>query len=204
MSRRLKGQVALVTGAARAQGRSHAVRLAQEGADIVAVDLCAPIATVAYPLGSEDDLDQVNLSGVWRTYRASINHIRAGKRGGSVIITSSAAGLRALPNAAHYAAAKHGLVGMMKVLALELGPENIRVNTGMVQNAATMALFLPDPDIPRTEESFARIARTLNVLPVPWIEADVVSELVVFLACSAGRFITGAAIPIDAGMAVRW
>lgn len=276
---RLTGQVALVTGAARGQGRSHAVRLAQEGADVIAVDLCAPIGSVPYPLAAEADLDEtcrlveaadrrvvravadvrdlaaltaavdagvaklgrldivvanagvtsyvpstemtdeqwtdvvdVNLSGVWRTYRASIGHLRAGGRGGAIVITSSAAGLRALPNAAHYAAAKSGLVGFMKALAVELGPEGIRVNTvhpttvdtGMVRNDATMSLFLPREDVPRTEDAFARVAQTLNVLPVPWISADVVSDLVVFLASESGRYITGAAIPVDAGMSVRW
>lgn len=276
---RLEGQVALVTGAARGQGRSHAVRLAREGADVIAVDLCAPIASVPYPLATEADLDEtcrlveaadrrvvravadvrdlaamtaavdagvaalgrldivvanagvtsyvpspemtdeqwtdvldVNLSGVWRTYRASIGHLRAGGRGGAIVITSSAAGLRALPNAAHYAAAKSGLVGFMKALAVELGPEGIRVNTihpttvdtGMVRNDATLSLFLPREDVPRTEEAFARVAQSLNVLPVPWISADVVSDLVVFLASESGRYITGAAIPVDAGMSVRW
>jgi SDR family mycofactocin-dependent oxidoreductase len=55
---RLEGKVAFITGAARGQGRSHAVRLAQEGADIIAVDLCAPIGTVPYPLATPDDLAQ--------------------------------------------------------------------------------------------------------------------------------------------------
>src|SRR5690242_13007729 len=53
---RLAGKVAFITGAARGQGRSHAVRLAQEGADIIAVDSCHDIGTVGYPLATEDDL----------------------------------------------------------------------------------------------------------------------------------------------------
>jgi SDR family mycofactocin-dependent oxidoreductase len=275
---RLAGKVAFVTGAARGQGRSHAVRLAAEGANIIAADICAPVPSVDYPLASEDDLEQtarlvreqgrhviaavadvrdlpalttvvtdavarlgrldiivanaginsyapgaeltelqwdemiaINLSGVWRTIRAGVEHVRHGGEGGSIIITSSAAGLRAIPNNAHYAAAKHGLVGLMKVLALELGPELIRVNTihpttvntPMVRNDATVRLFLPGRQDP-TEEDFARIARQLNVLPVPWVEADAVSDLVVFLASDEGRYITGASIPVDAGMAIRW
>jgi (+)-trans-carveol dehydrogenase len=275
---RLEGKVAFVTGAARGQGRSHAVRLAGEGADIIAVDLCAPVSTVAYPMADEKDLAQmadeikalgrrvvarradvrdlpalraavdegvgelgrldivvanagiasygqaadlsedtwdemieINLSGVWRTVRASIGHVRAGGSGGSVIITSSAAGMRGIPNAAHYAAAKHGLVGFMKVLALELGGEAIRVNTihpttvdtPMTDNPATAELFLPGQQ-DQSKEAYARIAQRLNVLPVPWIEPSTVSDLVVFLASEEARFITGAAIPVDAGMSVRW
>jgi SDR family mycofactocin-dependent oxidoreductase len=275
---RLAGKVAFVTGAARGQGRSHAVRLAGEGADIIAVDLCAPVSTVAYPMADEEDLAQmadeikalgrrvvarradvrdlpalrvavdegvgelgrldivvanagiasygqaadlsedtwdemieINLSGVWRTVRASIGHVRAGGSGGSVIITSSAAGMRGIPNAAHYAAAKHGLVGFMKVLALELGGEGIRVNTihpttvdtPMTDNPATAELFLPGQE-DQSKEAFARIAQRLNVLPVPWIEPSTVSDLVVFLASEEARYITGAAIPVDAGMSVRW
>ncbi|WP_433506592.1 mycofactocin-coupled SDR family oxidoreductase [Pseudonocardia halophobica] len=59
MAGRVEGKVALITGAARGQGRSHAVRLAQEGADIIAVDLCGPLATVdKYPPATRDDLDE--------------------------------------------------------------------------------------------------------------------------------------------------
>ena len=278
MTGKLEGRVAFITGAARGQGRSHALRLASEGADIIAIDICAPVESVAYPLATEADLaetvDQIkaldrrvvahqadvrdlpalteavddgvaqlgrldivvanagvasyapaaelteqqwdemvdiNLGGVWRTVRAAIGHVRAGGNGGSVIITSSTAGLRGIPNAAHYAAAKHGLVGLMKVLALELGPESIRVNTihpttvdtPMTQNEATLELFLPGQQ-DQSQEAFARIAQRLNVLPVPWIAPSVVSDLVAFLASDDAQFITGASIPVDAGIAIRW
>jgi (+)-trans-carveol dehydrogenase len=276
----LDGKVAFITGAARGQGRSHAVRLAREGADIIAVDVCAPVDTVPYPMATKEDLDAtvaavkatgrhieahvadvrdlaalrasveagvarfgrldvvianagiasygqadqlsedewdemiaINLSGVWRTVRASVGHIVEGGRGGSVIITSSAAGLRGIPNAAHYAAAKHGIVGLMKVLALEFAKHQIRVNTihpttvdsPMSQNDATLELFLPGiPREKQTQEAYASIAQRLNVLPVPWIQPEVVSELVAFLASDHAEYITGAAIPVDAGMSVRW
>jgi (+)-trans-carveol dehydrogenase len=278
IANRLAGKVAFVTGAARGQGRSHAVRLAAEGADIIAVDALEQFSSVKYPLASKADLDEtvaqiealdrrvvarpadvrdlaalsavvaegvaelgrldvvvanagiatyapaldltedewdemidINLSGVWRTVRASVRHIRQGGAGGSVIITSSASGLRAIPNASHYAAAKHGLVGFMKVLALELGRDRIRVNTihpttvdtPMVRNQATLDLFLPGQD-DQSPEAFARIARRLNPIPVPWIEPSTVSDLVAFLASDEAEFITGAAIPVDAGMAIRW
>ena len=280
MTGTLEGKVAFVTGAGRGQGRSHAVRLANEGADIIAVDLCATVNTAEYPMARMEDLaatveavqatgrrieahvadvrelaalraavdagierfgrldvvvanagfasygpaDQlteeqwdemiaVNLSGVWRTVRASIGHVVAGGRGGSVIIISSAAGLRGIPNAAHYAAAKHGVVGLMKVLALEFGAHRIRVNTvhpttvetPMTQNDATIELFLPGrPRDDQTQHAYARIAQRLNVLPVPWIQPDTVSDLVTFLASDAAQYITGTSIPVDAGMSVRW
>jgi (+)-trans-carveol dehydrogenase len=277
-TQRLAGKVAFMTGAARGQGRSHSVRLAAEGADIIAIDVCEQLGSVAYPMSSAADLDEtvaavealgrkivarqadvrdlaalqaaveagvssfgrldvvvanagiatyapaleltelewdemvaVNLGGVWRTVRAAVPHIRAGGDGGSVIITSSASGLRGIPNAAHYAAAKHGLVGLMKVLALEFGRDRIRVNTihpttvdtPMVQNDATLELFLPGR-ADKSPEAFARIAQQLNVIPVPWVQPEAVSDLVAFLASDDAQFITGAAIPVDAGMAIRW
>jgi len=275
---RLAGKVAFVTGAARGQGRSHAVRLAAEGADIIAVDICEQLDSVGYPMSSKGDLDEtvaqvqaldrrivarqadvqdlaaltaavdegiaefgrldvvvanagiasyrpalelseldwdemisVNLGGVWRTIRASVPHVKAHGEGGSVIITSSTSGLRGIPNAAHYAAAKHGLVGLMKVLALELGRDLIRVNTihpttvdtPMVQNQETLELFLPGQQ-DQSQEAFARVAKRLNVLPVPWIQPEDVSDLVVFLASDEAKYITGSALPVDAGMISRW
>jgi (+)-trans-carveol dehydrogenase len=278
ISNRLAGKVAFVTGAARGQGRSHAVRLAAEGADIIAVDICEQLDSVGYPMSSKADLDEtvaqvqaldrrivarqadvqdlaaltaavdegiaefgrldvvvanagiasyrpalelseldwdemisVNLSGVWRTIRASVPHVKAHGEGGSVIITSSTSGLRGIPNAAHYAAAKHGLVGLMKVLALELGRDRIRVNTihpttvdtPMVQNQETLELFLPGQQ-DQSQDAFARVAKRLNVLPVPWIQSEDVSDLVVFLASDEAKYITGSALPVDAGMISRW
>ncbi len=55
---RVEGKVAFITGAARGQGRSHAIRLAEEGADIIAVDICADIDTVGYPLARPEDLEE--------------------------------------------------------------------------------------------------------------------------------------------------
>jgi SDR family mycofactocin-dependent oxidoreductase len=278
IANRLAGKVAFVTGAARGQGRSHAVRLAAEGADVIAVDALEQFSSVKYPLATKADLDEtvsqiqaldrrviarqadvrdlaalsavvdegvaelgrldvvvanagiatyapalelteqewdemvgINLGGVWRTIRASVPHVKARGEGGSVIITSSASGLRAIPNASHYAAAKHGLVGFTKVLALELGRDHIRANTihpttvdtPMVQNQATLDLFLPG-QADQSQEAFVRIARRLNPIPIPWIQPSTVSDLVAFLASDEAEFITGAAIPVDAGMAVRW
>ncbi|EXG82095.1 mycofactocin-coupled SDR family oxidoreductase [Cryptosporangium arvum] len=274
---KLAGKVAFITGAARGQGRSHAVTLAAEGADIIAVDLCAPLDTVGYPLATEEDLAEtvrqvealdrrivarvadvrdtaglraavdegvaelgrldivaanagilssgstqelteaawremidVNLSGVWRTCKVAIPHVIAGGRGGSLILTSSVAGLKSYPNVGHYVAAKHGVVGLARTLATELGPYGIRVNTvnptqvdtDMIQNDVMYHLFVPDEDNP-TKEQFAAASRATGLLPVDWIESRDVSEVVLFLASDAARYLTGIALPIDAGATLR-
>lgn len=275
---RLAGKVALVTGAARGQGRSHASRLAADGADVIAIDVCDALPTVPYPPATVEDLEQtaelvrsqgrrvvtrvadvrdgvalgravdegvrelgrldivvanagiasygaaaeleeqqwqqmidINLSGVWRTVKVAVPHLRAGGAGGAIVITSSESGLRGIPNTAHYASAKHGVVGLMKVLALELGRASIRVNTvhpctvdtPMVQNESTVELFLPGRVDP-TPEEFAAVAQRLNVLPIPWVQPEDVSALVAFLVSDEARYITGAAVPVDAGQSVRW
>jgi (+)-trans-carveol dehydrogenase len=269
----LAGQVAVVTGAARGQGRSHAVALAKQGASIIALDACAPIATVPYPLSTKADLqataDQVdalgarvisgvvdvrdlaeleqfvagavaelgrldivcanagilssgsladlteeawremidiNLSGVWRTCRAAIPHLISGGRGGSIVLTSSVAGLKSYPNIAHYVSAKHGVTGLMRTLAVELAPHRIRVNsvhptqvdTDMIQNDVMYRLFCPDSENP-TKEEFAAASRATGLLPVDWVEAIDVSNAVLFLASDDARYITGTALAIDAG-----
>ena len=126
--------------------------------DIVVAN--AGIATV----GSALELDEatwqtmidVNLTGVWKTIKAAVPAMIAGGRGGSVILTSSAAGLRGTPNLAHYVAAKHGVVGLMRTLAHELAPYMIRVNTvnptavdtPMVMNDMFYGLVRPDLERP--------------------------------------------------------
>jgi (+)-trans-carveol dehydrogenase len=278
LSTRLQGKVAFITGAARGQGRSHAVRLAEEGVDIIAVDLCRQIDTVPYPLATEDDLDEtarlvrdtgsrivamaadvrdlaalqkvvdagvaefgrldgvvanagivnyaaatdlepqawidmmdVNLTGVWWSIKAALPHLIGGERGGSIVMTSSVAGLRGIPHSAHYVTAKTGLVGLMRALAVELGPHNIRVNTihpgsvdtPMLQNEDSYGLFLPGRKNP-TYEDFARINQTINVLPMPWAQPSDISDTVAFLLSDEARALTGAALPVDSGMSVHW
>ena len=273
MAGRVAGKVAFITGAARGQGRSHAIRLAQEGADIIAVDVCEDVATVPYGGATEADLAEtvkqvealdrrivaqkadvrdyaglkkalddgvaqlgrldivsanagitstataaeiteeqwgqmidINLSGVWRTCKAAIPHLIEGGRGGSITITSSGAGLKALPNFAHYVSAKHGVVGLMRALALELAPHSIRVNsihptnvdTDMIQNDALYRLFLPEAEHP-TREAFADIAQGINALPIPWVEPVDISNALLFLASDEARYITGITFPVDAG-----
>ncbi|WP_395105451.1 mycofactocin-coupled SDR family oxidoreductase [Actinomadura sp. SCN-SB] len=269
----LDGQVAFITGAARGQGRSHAVTLAAAGADIIAVDLCEQMDTVGYGLATEEDLAEtvrqvealgrrivarpadvrdtgslraavdegvrelgrldivvanagilssgslgelgerawrdmidVNLTGVWRTTKVAIPHLLAGGRGGSIVLTSSVAGLKSYPNVAHYVAAKHGVVGLMRALAVELAPHGIRVNTvnptqvdtDMIQNDVMYRLFVPDEENP-TKEQFAAASRATALLPVDWIESVDVSNALLFLTSDMARYITGVALPIDAG-----
>jgi SDR family mycofactocin-dependent oxidoreductase len=278
MAGRVAGKVAFITGAARGQGRSHAVRLAEEGADIIAVDLCGQIGSVPYGMATPADLAEtvkevealdrrivasqadvrdygavkaaldegvaqlgrldivsanagifsfgtmeeleetqwqdmidVNLTGVWHAAKAAIPHLRAAG-GGSVILTSSTAGLKAIPNTGHYNAAKHGVVGLMRTLANELAPDFIRVNsvhptavdTDMIQNAATYALFAPDlPEAERTREVAAERFGTLNLLPIPWVQARDISNAVLWLASDESRYVTGVTLPVDAGLLIK-
>ena len=279
MAGRVEGKVAFVTGAARGQGRSHAIRLAEEGADIIAVDLAAQVNSVPYAMATPDDLAQtvkevealdrrivatqadvrdygalkaalddgvaqlgrldivaanagifsfgradvlaeqtwqdmidINLTGVWHAVKATIPHLKAGGRGGSIILTSSTAGLMPFENFAHYTAAKHGVVGLMRTLALELAPDFIRVNsvhptsvnTDMIHNAATYELFAPDltPD-QRTKEVLAERFQTLNALPIRWVEPRDISNAVLFLASDEARYITGVTLPVDAGSLLK-
>ena len=270
---RLAGKVAFITGAARGQGRSHAIRLAEEGADIMAIDICQTIPTAPGPgptpedlagtvkaveslgrrilaaqidvrdleamttfvaesvgelgrldivlanagiagTGSTLEMDEevwqtmmdINLTGVWKTLKASVPHIIAGGRGGSVVITSSLAALTANEHTAHYSAAKAGLIALMRVLARELAPHQIRVNTvhpttvgtDMILNDPTYRHFRPDLDNP-TRADFEQAARTLNRMPIPYIEAADVTNAIMYLVTDEGRYVTGSQQLLDAG-----
>jgi (+)-trans-carveol dehydrogenase len=273
---RFEGKVAFVTGAARGQGRSHALALAAEGADIIAVDICEQVETQQFPMSTEEDLAEtvaqvekldrrivarkadvrdgaalkaaiddgvaelgrldvvcanaglmvmnngvdfteqewqdtvdVDLTGVWNTCRLAVPHLRAHGDGGAIVITSSVCGLIGVPGLAAYNAAKHGTVGLMKTLAIELGPERIRVNTvnpgsvdtPMIQNEYIYTLFYGGPteatkeDAAKPDSPFA----VPNLLPVAWVEPADISNAVLFLASDEGRFITGVSLPVDGG-----
>ena len=274
---KLQGKVALITGAARGQGRSHAVRLAEDGADIVAIDIAAPIPTAYYPAATPADLqltaklveaegarvlaaeadvrdqaaldevvktamvafghidivvanagtashaptweltdDQwqnvvdVNLTGVWRTIKACVPSMIARGQGGAVVLTSSLAGLHGYGNIAGYVAAKHGVNGLMRTLANELGPHNIRVNTvcpglintDMMMNEGTYAMFRPDLQHPTLEDAKV-VFRTMQLLPLDWLEPRDVSNAIAFLVSDEARAITGVALPVDGGQLQR-
>jgi (+)-trans-carveol dehydrogenase len=275
--RRLQGKVALITGAARGQGRSHAIRLAEDGADIIAIDIAAPIPTAYYAAATPADLrltaklvegegarvlaaeadvrDQdalddavrrgltafghidivvanagtaahaptwelgddrwqtvidVNLTGVWRTVRACVPSMIARGQGGAVVLTSSLAGLHGYGNIASYVAAKHGVNGLMRTLANELGPHNIRVNTvcpglintDMMMNEATYAMFQPTVQNPTLEDT-RPVFRAMQLLPMDWLEPRDVSNAIAFLVSDEARAITGVALPVDGGQLQR-
>jgi SDR family mycofactocin-dependent oxidoreductase len=267
MTGRVAGKVALITGAARGQGRAHALRLAQEGADIIAVDICAPIKNVPYPAATEEDLaetvrqvealdrrivsrvvdtrdadelkaaadegvselgkldvvvanagicivapwDQVtpeifrdtidiNLVGTWNTVIATAPHlVRNG--GGSIILTSSAAGLKGLPFLTPYVASKHGVTGLARAFAHELAKDNIRVNslhptgvrTPMGKGGAVNAF---DPAL----DANPRVGGMLtNSLPIEITEPEDQANAVLFLASDESRYVTALAMTVDAG-----
>ena len=273
----MEGKVAFVTGAARGQGRSHALRLAEAGADVIVVDRCADVESVPYPLATEadlsataeairglgrrvvatradvrdyDDLQQAvddgvaelggldvvvanagilsfgetvsltegqwrdmvdtNLTGAWHTAKVAAPHLIASGDGGSMVFICSVAGLKGMRNIGHYVAAKHGMVGLMRTLAIELAPHRIRVNTvhptnvdtDMIQNPASMRLFVPEVEDP-TKEQAARVLASLNALPVPWVEPQDVSNAVLFLASEQARYVTGCTMTVDAGLTIK-
>lgn len=150
--------------------------------------------------------NDVNLTGVWNTTRVAIPHILAGGRGGSIVLTSSAAGLKGYGHISHYVAAKHGVVGLMRSLATELAPSSVRVNslhptqvdTPMIHNEGTYRAFSPDHPNPGRAE-FEVASTATHKLPIPWIEAKDVTNVLLFLVSDEGRYITGTVLPIDAG-----
>jgi len=265
----LEGKVAFITGAGRGQGRAHAIRLAEEGADIIATDICANVDSIEYDLATTEDLDETArlvkdlgrqvvtavadvrdrealeaaaargvselggidivcanagicimrpwdqttdeiwkdqvdtiLTGTWYTLKATVPHL-LNRGGGSIIITASVAGTRGNPFLSAYGAAKHGVVGLAKTMANELGMHNIRVNcispngvnTGLLDGLGGFEeLMAKDPH-------FAPLFT--NALPVEVVEPRDISEVVLFLASDAGRFTTGHNLLIDMGNLLR-
>jgi SDR family mycofactocin-dependent oxidoreductase len=281
---RVDGKVALITGAGQGQGRSHAVRLAEEGADIIAVDVCREMhPRVGYKWPSEEDLaetaglvqkaggrcvtvvadvrersqlqaaaDQgvaefgyidvvvanagvctfhpesleiedeifqlivdVNLKGVWNTIQVGAPAIRAARRPGSIILTSSVSGLRGQVGLAHYVGAKHAVVGLTKVFANELAKDRIRVNSvhptgvsspGMGSNAPGIAeLFATNPLAAGTKNTLPDMDTPYDTPyePVRFVTPNDISEAVLWLASDESRYVTGAQLPVDAGNATR-
>lgn len=178
-----------------------------DGIDIVCAT--AGITSSGPALDLSDDTWQnmldVNLTGVWNTTRATVPHLIE-RGGGSIVLVGSIAGLKGLRSVAHYSAAKHGVVGLMRTLAQELAPHAIRVNTihptnvntPMIQNEHVRATFVPHSPEP-TQEQFAQAARAMNLLDVPWVEPEDVAHASLFLASDEARYITSIALPVDAG-----
>lgn len=269
---RLEGKIAFITGAGRGQGRAHAIRFAEEGADIIAVDICEQISTVKYPLATAEELAQtakeveglgrrivtakadvrdrdalkaafddgvsqlggidivvanagiapvslqdggpdawkdvidVNLTGVWNTIQATYPTLVEQGRGGSIVLTSSVAGLSGLGggNAGGdgYTAAKHGLVGLMRNYAKFLAPHSIRVNTvhpsgvntPMIVNEAMMEILMQHPDALNAQP---------NALPVQMAEPVDISNAILWLVSDEARYVTGVTLPVDAGYLLK-
>jgi (+)-trans-carveol dehydrogenase len=278
MPGRVEGKVAFITGAGRGQGRSHAVRLAQEGADIIAIDICHDVEG-ALPMATPEDLAEtvklvealdrrivarqadvrdfdalkaavdagveelgrldivlanagiasaggpvetmapdswkntidINLTGLWHTARAAVPHLIAGGRGGSIVLTGSVAAMQAMANMSGYVSAKHGVIGLMRTLALELGQHRIRVNsvlptnvnTPMFMNEGAFKLFRPDLENPGPDDVAAVIAQFMHVLPVGWVEPEDISNAILFLVSDEARYITGVPLPVDAGALIK-
>jgi len=273
---RVEGKVAFISGVARGQGRAHAVKLAEEGADIIGFDLCADLPQVEYPLATREDLDEtvrlvektgrrivasvadvrdfdavkavlddgvaefgrldivlanagimpitgtqrlgndayttaidIMLNGVFNTVVPAIPHLRAGGRGGSIVITSSTAGLigglsDGSPGTLGYIAAKHGVVGLMRAWARSLAPESIRVNT--LHPTGVGSPMILNEAFGRFVQEFPDIASNLqNPLPVPngLLDPDYVASQVLHLVSDTGLYITGTTYVVDAGFTAR-
>lgn len=269
---RLQGKVVFITGAARGQGRAHAVAFAREGAEVVAVDLDGDIDSVPYPTARAADLQEtvarvealdrrivartvdvrdeaalaavvaegletfgrvdavvanagifsqapfwemdeqqfrdvleVNLLGVWRSMKVVAPHMIEQRRG-SMVLVSSVNGVRGNAGAAHYAASKHGVLGLMRSAALELGPHGVRVNAlcpGLVDTPMTNWPGMYDQMAGRpggTREDFEASALHYGILGGQGaLGPDAIADAAVWLASDGAYGVTGQAIPVDAG-----
>jgi SDR family mycofactocin-dependent oxidoreductase len=268
----LEGKVALITGAARGQGRSQAITCAREGADVIAFDVAAQLPTVPYPLARSEDLletvaqiealdrrgiaatgdvrDQaaldeavalgidelgkidilianagiwtrtpfwkltdeqweetigVNLTGVWRSAKAVAPHM-IDRESGSIVITSSVNGLEPGVDFAHYVASKHGVVGLMKNIALELAPYGIRCNaihpgavlTGMLDQQEAYDNLAGHEG--GTREDLLAGARHFHALKgATALDPQVIADTALYLNSDLAKQVTGVSIPVDAG-----
>lgn len=268
----LDGKVAFITGVARGQGRSHAVALANEGAAIIGVDICADIPSNGYPMATREELDEtvalveaaggkmiasvadvrefhalkaaldagveqfgrldivlanagiatmafreltisedlemwtdvldVNLVGSFHTAKAAIPHLIDGGRGGSIVFTSSTAGLRGFGGlqggGLGYAASKHGIVGLMRTLSNALAPHSIRVNS--VHPTAVNTMMAVNPAMTAFLENYPDGGPHLqNPMPVSLLEPQDISATISYLVSDAAKYVTGVTLPVDAG-----
>lgn len=153
------------------------------------------------------DVLDVNLTGVWNTVQACLPAMVETGSGGSIVMTSSIGGVQGLLQCPHYVASKHGVIGLMRALANELAPYRIRVNavcptnvnTPMIQNPANYRTFRPDLEEPHRED-IIEVAASMHLLDVPWVEPEDVTAAAVWLASDAARYLTGVALPVDAGL----
>ncbi|CAN5421379.1 mycofactocin-coupled SDR family oxidoreductase [soil metagenome] len=272
MSGKLSGRVAFITGAARGQGRSHAVRLAEEGADIIAVDLAGPLPpSVPYDSATPEDLAEtvrlvektgrgivhaaadtrdldaltavveegvarfgrldvivanagitapqawnqitpesfkdvmdINVTGTWNAVMAGAQKIIDGGRGGSIILISSAAGIKMQPFMIHYTASKHAVTGMARGFAAELGQYKVRVNS-LHPGAVNTPMGTGDMMGALTRASAANpnlMTMVTPFLPDFIAEPQDISDAVLWLASDESRMVTAAKIPVDLGATI--
>jgi (+)-trans-carveol dehydrogenase len=211
--RSLGGRAVLEVGDVRDPARVRAVvaRVLDSFGQIDVVVTNAGVFSVGDPLTLSPetwrDVLDVNLTGVWNTVQACLPAMVEGGRGGSIVMTSSIGGVQGLLECPHYVASKHGVIGLMRALANELARYRIRVNavcptnvnTPMIQNPANYRTFRPDLEEPRSED-IVDVATAMHLLDVPWVEPEDVTAAVVWLASDAARYLTGVALPVDAGL----
>ncbi|BBZ02649.1 3-ketoacyl-ACP reductase [Mycolicibacterium chitae] len=272
MSPRLTDKVVFITGAARGQGRAHAVRMAKEGANIIAVDLAAPLPpSVPYDSATPDDLAETvrlveetgrgivyaaadtrdldamrdivgkgvaefgrldvivanagitvpqpwneitpesfkdvmdtNVTGTWNAVMAGAQTIIDGGRGGSIILVSSAAGIKMQPFMVHYTASKHAVTGMARAFAAELGKHSIRVNS-LHPGAVNTPMGTGDmmAALNRANETNPGLMQMVTPFLPDWIaEPEDISDAVCWLASDESRLVTAAQIAVDLGSTV--
>jgi NAD(P)-dependent dehydrogenase (short-subunit alcohol dehydrogenase family) len=141
----------------------------------------------------------INLTGVWRTFKAATPVMIEQGRGGSLIAIASVAGIKSLPGQAHYSAAKHGLVGLTKSAAIELGPYGIRVNS--IHPWGVRSPMVDDVEVARVLAEFPEFVKSFgSILPSPMpAEPEDISDAVLYLASDLSRCVTGIQLPVDMG-----
>lgn len=275
---RFRDQVVLITGAARGQGRAHALAFAREGAHLVLCDTTRQYTSVPYPLSAPEELAQVAheieaigqrviavhadvtdlqamqkladitlsqigpiditvanaglysfgptwelteeqwdeslavaLKGVWISCKVVIPHMLPRRRG-KIICIGSTGSFKGLPGLGHYVAAKHGVIGLVKTLAIELAPYNVNVNavcpttvdTNMINNQAFYEYFAGGPGPCANRDYVITRMNEMNIFADRGMLApEDISAVVLWLASEEARHITGCALPVDAGFLTR-
>ena len=152
----------------------------------------------------------INLTGVFNSVKVAVRRMIEQREGGAIAITSSIAGLKGMYGTAAYNASKHGVVGFMRSIALELAPHRIRVNTvhptsvdtPMINNDVFPSLVRSDLESPNMED-VADFLRPQQPLNIPWVEASDISDAVLWLCSDEARYVTGVTLPIDGGALLR-